>query len=165
MFACEGGDLAAVSANGHRTPAAAVCARFVVKEEAATGIGTKPQACARTLGNELRRRTGYGSQQPIEAAFARYEFDSPDAILVNKFVVSLGDAEYFVDGLGPFTCYLLLAMHGTENLTERASKLARLQKQSSGGLGIGLRQSQKLGTAFRGDDARGFQEENELLPG
>src|ERR1700730_10491000 len=129
------------------------------------GVGTQPQPGPGTFGNQLRCRTGHGSQQPIETAFARYEFDSPGAVFTNQFVVSLGDAKYLVGGLGPFPGYSLLALHGGENLAQRGAELPGLQQQSFGGLGIGLRQSQKLDTAFGGDHPRGFQENNETVPG
>src|SRR5580704_2061643 len=93
MLSREGGDFIAVSANGHGTPAAAVGAGIVIKEKAAAGVGAEPQPCAGTLGDQFRRGTGNGRQQPIETTLARYEFNSPDAIVVNEFVVPFGDAQ------------------------------------------------------------------------
>src|SRR2546427_5933866 len=71
MLACKGGDLAAVSAGRHGTPAAAMRAGLVVEEEPALGIGANSERRLWTLGDKFRRRTGNGSQQPIQAAFAR----------------------------------------------------------------------------------------------
>ena len=127
-------------------------------------IGTQPEPCPRTLGDKLRRRTGNSSKQPIEAAFARNEFDSPVAILVNQFVMSLGDAKDFVDGLDRFHGYLLLSVHDGKHLTKGGAEPPRFEEQSFRRLGIGLRQSKKLGAAFRRDDASDFQEENEPVP-
>lgn len=164
MLAGKGGDLAPVSANCHRTPAAAVRPRFVVEKEPAMGIGAQPEPCPCTLGDEFCRRTGNGSKQPIEAAFARDEFDSPDAILVNQFVVPFGDAKYLVDRRDRFHGYLLLPMHGRERLAKRGAEPPRFEEQSFRCLGIGLRQSEKLSAAFRRDDADDFQEKNESVP-
>ncbi len=127
-------------------------------------IGTQPEPCPCTLGDKLRRRTGNGSEQPIEAAFARDEFDSPRAVLVNQFVVPFGDAKDFVDGLDRFSGYLLLPMHGRERLAKRGAEPPGLPEQTFRRLGIGLRQSKKLCATFRRNHACGFQEENEPFP-
>jgi hypothetical protein len=165
MLSREGGDLAAVSANGHGTPAAAVCSGIVIEEEATTGIGAQPQPGTGTLGNQFGRGTSYGCQQPIKTALTRYEFDSPGAILAKQFVVSFSDAQDVVGGLDPFPGYLLFAVHGREDLVQGGAELPGLQKQSLGGLGVGLRQGQELCAAFGGGDARALEEMDELLPG
>src|SRR6266436_2505419 len=152
MPACKGGNLAAVSAGRHGTPAAAMRAGLVVEEEPALGIGANSERRLWTLGDKFRRRTGNGSQQPIQAAFARDEFHAPGAVFENQLVMSFGDPQDFVDGLDPFPCDLMFSMQG-------------LQEQSFCCRGIRLRQSEKLGSAFRGDDAGGLQEKDESLPG
>lgn len=128
-------------------------------------IGTEPEARPRTLGDKLRGRTRHGSEQPIEAAFPRDEFDSPRAILGNQFVVSFGDTKNFVEGLDPFSGNPLFSMHGGEHLTKRGAEPLGLQEQSFSSLGIGLRQGEKLSAAFRRDYARGIEKENEFVPG
>lgn len=127
-------------------------------------ICAKPEPCPRTLGDKLRRRTGDRSEQPIEATFARDEFDSPRAVLVNQFVVPFGDAKDFVDGLDRFHGYLLLSVHGGEHFSKRSAEPPGLQEQSFRCLRIGLGQSKKLCAAFRRDDASDFQEKNEPVP-
>lgn len=164
MFAREGGNLVAVSANGHGTPAAAVGAGIVIKEEAAARIGAEPQPCPRSLGDQFRRGTGNRRQQPIETTLARYEFDSPDAIVAEQFVVSFGDAQDVVDGFDPFSGNLLFAMYGCEDLTQGGAELPGFQKQPFGRLRIGLGQSQELCPTFGGDDTRDLQEVDELVP-
>ena len=165
MLAGKGGDLASISAHGHGTPAAAVRARLVVEEKAAMGIGAQPEPCPSTLGNHFRRGSGDGCEEPVQAAFARDEFDAPRAVLANQFVVAFGDAEDFVDGFRPVRRYLLLSVHGGEYLVKRGAEPLGLSKQPFGGLRIGLRESKKLGAPFRGDDPSSFQEENEPFPG
>lgn len=128
------------------------------------GIGTQPEPGPRALGDKLCRRTGNSSKQPIETAFARDEFDLPGAVLVNQFVVPFGDTKYLVDGLDRFSGYLLFPMHGRERLAKRGAEPPRFEEQSFSRLGIVLRQSKKLGAAFRRDDACGFQEKNEPVP-
>jgi hypothetical protein len=148
MLTREGGNLIAVSTNRHGTPAAAVGARIVIKEKAAPWIGAEPQPCPGTLGDQLRRGAGYRGQQPIEAALARYEFDSPGAIIAKQLIVSFGDAQDIVEGFDPFAGNLLFAVHGREDLAEGGAELPGFQEQSFGGLRIGLRQSQELGATF-----------------
>ena len=127
-------------------------------------IGTEPEARRRTLGDKLRGRTRHGSEQPIEAAFPRDEFDSPRAVCGNQFVVSFGDTKDFVEGLDPLSGNPLFSVHGSELLAKRGGEPLGLQKQSFSSLGIGLRQGEKLGAAFRRDYARGLEEENEFVP-
>ena len=165
MPACKGGNLAAVSAGRHGTPAAAMRAGLVVEEEPALGIGANSERRLWTLGDKFRRRTGNGSQQPIQAAFARDEFHAPGAVFENQLVMSFGDPQDFVDGLDPFPCDLMFSMHGRQGLTKRGGQAPGLQEQSFCCRGIRLRQSEKLGSAFRGDDAGGLQEKDESLPG
>lgn len=129
------------------------------------GIGTEPEARRRTLGDKLRGGTSNRSEKPIEAAFARDEFDSPRPIRGNQFVVSFGDAKNFIEGLDPLSGNPLFSMHGNEHLAKGGGEPLSLKKQSFRGLGIGLRQSEELPAALRRDNARGLEEENELVPG
>jgi hypothetical protein len=140
MFARKGCDLVAVSADGHGTPAAAVRAGIVIEKEAATGIGAEPQTGTPTFSDQLRRGTGYRSEQPVEAALSGDEFDSPDAFLAKQLIVTFGNAQDIVDGLDPFTRNPLFAVHGGEEPTQGGTELPGFQEQSFGGLGIGLRQ-------------------------
>jgi hypothetical protein len=158
MLAGKGRNFAAVSADGHRAPAAAVRARFVIEKETAMGIGTQSEPCPGTLGDQLRSRTGYGSQQPVESALASDEFDLPGASTANQFIVPFGYAEDLVDGPGPIGGDLLLSMHGREYFVKRDAEPLGLPEQSSSGLRVGLGQSQKLDAALRRHDTRGFEE-------
>jgi hypothetical protein len=158
MLAGKGGDFAAIAADGHRTPAAAVRARFVVEKKAAVGIGTQPETCLGTLGDQFRRRTSHGGQQPVEAALARDELDLPGALAVKQFIVTFGNPKDLVDGFGPIQRYFLLPVHGDEHLVERGTEALRLSEQAFRGLRVGLGQSQKLDAALGRHDSRGFQE-------
>src|SRR5260370_34364315 len=102
---------AAIAANGHRTPAAAARARIVVEEQATVRIGAKPKACASSLGDNFRRGSGHGGEQPIKASLPRNEFDLPDAVDSDEFIVPLGNAQYFVYRLDPSPRYSLLSEH------------------------------------------------------
>src|SRR5258708_33055754 len=101
MPAHKVGDLAAVSANRHGTPAAAMRTRLIVEEEAALGIGAKSERCLRTLGHKFRRRAGNPSEQPIEAAFASGEFHAPSALFEDQFVLPFRDSKDVVCRLDP----------------------------------------------------------------
>jgi hypothetical protein len=165
MFAGEGSYFAAIPANGHRAPAAAARARIVVKEQTTLGIGAKPKARTGSLGDDLRPGSGHRREQPIEASFSGDKFHFPDAILADKFIMAFGDAQDFVYRIDPFSSDSLLSEHGRENLPQGGAEPPGFQEQCFRGLGVGLRQAQKLGTALSGDDARGLQKVDKLFPG
>ncbi len=123
-------------------------------------IGANSERRLWTLGDKLRRRSGNRSQQPIQAAFARDKFHAPRTGFENQLVMSFRDPKDFVDGLDPFRGDLMLSMHGRQDLAKRSGQAPSFQEQSLCCPGIRLRQSKKLGSAFRRDDARSFQEEN-----
>ncbi len=79
-------------------------------------IGAKPEACAGSFGDKLRRRSSHGGKQPIKASFARHEFDFPEAVLTDKLIMPFGDAKDFIYGLDPFSGRPLLPEHGYEHL-------------------------------------------------
>jgi|ERR1700674_3078586 hypothetical protein len=122
MPARKGGHLAAISADRHGTPAAAMRAGLVVEEESALGIGANSERGLCTFGEKFCRRTGNRSEQPVQAAFARDEFHAPCAALGNQFVMSFRDSKDFVDGLDPFGDDLLLSMHGRKGLAKRSGQ-------------------------------------------
>jgi len=117
VLAGKSGYFAAVAADSHRTPPAAASARIVVEEEATVCIGAKPEARAGSLGDNFRPGSSHGGKQPIKASFTRHEFDFPEAILTDKFIVPFGDAKDFVYGLDPFSGCPLLSEHGCEHFT------------------------------------------------
>ena len=160
MPARKGGHLAAISADRHGTPAAAMRAGLVVEEQSALGIGANSERGLWTFGEKFRRRTGNRSEQPIQTALTRDEFHAPGAAFGNQFVMSFRDSKDFVDGLDPFGDDLVLSMHGCQGLAKRSGQPPGFQKQSFCCPGIRLRESEKLGSAFSGDDAGGFQKED-----
>src|ERR1700694_2546212 len=118
VLAGKGSYFAAIAANGHGTPAAAACARIVVKEQTTVRIGAKPKARAGALGDNLRTGPGHCGEQPVKAALPRDEFDLPDTGLTDKFIVPFGNAQYFIEWLDPFAGYPLLSEHGREHLAQ-----------------------------------------------
>src|SRR6266478_7840304 len=104
-------------------------------------------------------------EQPIKASFTRHEFDFPEAVLTDKFIVPFGDAKDFVYGLDPFSGRPLLSEHGCEHFAQAVAEPPGLQEKSFSSPGVGLRQAQKLRTALRGDNVRGVQEVDEAFPG
>jgi hypothetical protein len=165
VFARKGGYFAAITADGHRTPAAAASTRIVVKEQAAVRISAKPKASAGTLGDNFRPGSSHRGEQPIQASFTRHEFNFPEAIVADKLIVPFGDAKDLVHGLDPFPRYALLSERRRENFTQGGTQPPGLQEKSFGGFGVGLRQAQKLRAALRGDNVRGIQKVDETLPG
>ena len=120
MPARKGGHLAAISADRHGTPAAAMRAGLVVEEKSALGIGANSEGGLCTFGEKFCCRTGNRSEQPVQAAFARDEFHAPSAAFGNQFVMSFSDSKDFVDGLDAFGDDLVLSMHGRKGLAKRS---------------------------------------------
>src|SRR5271169_1380137 len=118
MLAGESGYFVAVATQGHRAPAAAPCARIVVEEKATMRIGANTKTRAGALGDNLRAGTGHCGEQPVQASLARDEFDFPEAVLANQFIMPFGDAQDFVYRLDPFPGNALLAQHGREDLAQ-----------------------------------------------
>jgi len=165
LLAGEGGYFAAVAADGHRTPPPAASARIIVEEEPTVHIGAKPETRTGTLGDNFRSRSSHRGEQPVKASLARHEFDFPEAVLTDKFIVAFRDAKDFVYGLDPFSSGSLLSEHGREHSAQGGAKPAGLREESLSGLGVGLRQVQELCATPRGDNVRQIQEMNETFPG
>jgi len=165
VLACKGGYFASIAADGHRTPPAAASTRIVIEEEATVHISAKPEACAGTLSDNFRARSSHSGEQPIKASFTRHEFDFPEAVLTDKFIVAFRDAKDFVYGLDPFSSGSLLSEHGREHFAQGGAKPAGLREESLSGLGVGLRQVQELCATPGGDNVRQIQEMNETFPG
>jgi hypothetical protein len=138
VLAGEGGYFAAIAADSHRTPPPAASARIVVEEEATVHIGAKPETRASSLGDNFRSRSSHRGEQPIKTSLARHEFDFPEAVLPDKFIMPLGDAKDFVYGLDPFSGGSLLSEHGREHFAQGGAKPAGLREESLSGLGVGL---------------------------
>lgn len=120
-------DLAAIAADCHRAPAAAMRARRVVKEESTVGIGTEAQARSRTFCDNLCSGAGHRCQQPIQAALTSDKLHPPSACIGDEFVVAFGDAQDFVDWLDPFRGDSLFAKQCSERPAQRGAKPLGLQ--------------------------------------
>src|SRR5439155_21750637 len=139
--------------------------RIVVEEQATVRIGTKSKARASPLGDNFSRGSGHRGEQPIKASLPRNEFDLPDTILSDEFIVPLGNAQYFVYRLDPFPGYSLLSEHGRKHLAQGEAEPPGFQQQRFRSQRVGLRQAQKLSTALNGDNARRLQKVNKAFPG
>ena len=117
-------------------------------------IGAKPKARASPLGDNFSRGSGHRGEQPIKASLPRNEFDLPDTILSDEFIMALGNTQYFVYRLGPFPGYPLLSKHGREHLVKGGAEPPGFQEQRFRFPRVGWRQTQKLGAALRGDNSR-----------
>lgn len=148
----------AVAANRHRTPAAAVRARGVVKEEPAPWIGTDADARPGTFNDHLSSRPCNRREQPIQSGFARDVFDPPGVAPLHQFVVAFGDAEHFVDRLDPFVGDRLLSHHGAEDAPQRGSKPTGFLEQMVGGLRVTLRQEEQARAPLGRNYTHRFQE-------
>jgi len=119
MFACEGGNFAAIAASGHGAPPAATRARGVVEEEAASRVGAEANGGSRSFDDNLRGGTGDGGEQPVETVFAGDVLDAPGLILLQEFVVALGDAEEGIHRFDPLAGDSFLSDHGREYAMQR----------------------------------------------
>ena len=130
------------------------------------GIGAKPEGRAGSLGDNFRPGPGHRGEQPGKATLARYEFDFPDAVQADKFIVPFRDTQDFVHGLDPFPGNPVFSEHdGGENLAQGGAEPLGLQEQCFRSLRVGLRQCQKLGAALGGNNARRLQKVDEASPG
>src|SRR5215472_248363 len=118
----EGGDFAAVAADGHGTPAAPVRAGGIVEKKAASRIGAQAQPRLRAFGDDVGRGTGHRGKQPLEAALPGDEFNFPVAVARDKFFMPFGDAQDFVHRLDPFPEYPLPAEESIEGHAQRGTK-------------------------------------------
>ena len=114
MLTREGSDFVAVPTDGHGTPAAAMSPGLVVKKKSTAGICAQPEAGPGTLGDQLRRGTSDGSEQPVQAAFAGHEFELPGTLPANQFVMTFGDSKDLVQRFSPMGRNFLLAVHRRE---------------------------------------------------
>ena len=101
MAAEKRGDLMAIAAGRHGTPATAVRARVIVEKETARGIRAAANRSSRTFDEKVGGRAGDGSEQPLEPALASNELNRPCALTEDKLIVPLGDAEEFIDRFHP----------------------------------------------------------------
>ena len=163
MLAGKSSHFAAIAANGHRTPAAAARPRIVVEEQTTPRIGANPQARVEALGNRLRPGSGHGGEHPVQASLPRDECDLPKIILSDEFIVPLGNAQYFVYRLNPFSGNSLLAEHDHKHLAEGGAQPPGFPEQRCGSLRVGLRQIQKLGTALGRNNFGRLQKVNQAL--
>jgi len=97
----EGGNFVTIAADGHGAPAASMCAGIIVEEKAAGGVGAAANRGARTFDEEFGGGAGDGGEEPIQAAFAGHELECPGTVAGDEFIVTFGNAENFVDRLGP----------------------------------------------------------------
>src|SRR5271170_392946 len=88
----KGRDFMAIAAKRHRAPAPASGPRVIVEKEPTGWVGTNANAGACSFRNELRSRAGDGGQEPVQTPFAGDELQPPFAALLEKFVVTFGDA-------------------------------------------------------------------------
>jgi len=72
-------------------------------------IRAKPEAGADTLGDNFGPGSSHRGEQPIKASFTRHEFNFPEAVLTDKFIVPFGDTKDFIYGLDPFPGHALLS--------------------------------------------------------
>ena len=101
MATKERRDFVAIAANSHGTPAAAMCTRVVIEEEAASGIGATAHRGIGTFNEEFGGGTRNGGEEPFEATFAGDKLQAPAFGARNEFVVAFREAQQVVDGLDP----------------------------------------------------------------
>jgi len=96
MAAREGSHFVAIAATGHGAPTAPASARGVIEKEAAAWVGTDSKAGGYTFRDELGGRASDGGKEPVQTTFASDEFQAPFTVLLEEFVMALGNTENFV---------------------------------------------------------------------
>ena len=155
----------AITANGHGAPAAAVRARVVIEEEAASGIGATTHRGAGAFDEELGSGTRNGGEKPFEAAFAGDEFQTPAFGAGDEFVVALGETKQIVDGRDPDLWEGLFLDERRENSAEGLAQTKDIEENGVNSLRLRVEKGMKASGAFGGDDAGVVEEGDELVPG
>jgi len=161
----EGGNLVSIAANGHGAPAAAMGARIVIKEKAASGIGATTKRGVGAFHEEFSGGTCDGGEKPFEAAFAGDEFQTPALGTWDEFVVAFGEAKKVVDGLDPDLREGLLVDEGIEDGAEGLAKTQDLEENRVDSLRFRGEQGMKARGAFGSNNAGVDEEVDELIPG
>jgi hypothetical protein len=123
MLSRERGDLTAIAASGHRAPPAAMGARGVVEEKAAARIGAQANRSLRPFHDDFRGGTGNGGEQPVQAVFAGDILDAPGLILLEQFVVALGDPQDGVHGFDPLAGNAFFSDHSGKYALKRFAEV------------------------------------------
>jgi hypothetical protein len=160
----ESGDLVAVAADGHGTPAAAMRAGIIVKEKAAGGVSATADGSAGAFDQEFSSRASESGQEPVEAALTGDKLEGPDAFMGDELIVTFGDAKDFVNGLDPGSGEGFTLRERSKDGAERLAKTKNAEQDGVNGLRFGSEQgAETRGTIFR-DQARINQERDELVP-
>ena len=96
MAAREGGHFVSIAATGHGAPAAPAGARGVVEKEAAAWVGADAKAGGYTFRDEFGGRASDGGKEPVQTTFASDKLQAPFTVLLEEFVMALGNTENFV---------------------------------------------------------------------
>jgi hypothetical protein len=161
----ERGDFVAIAANGHGTPAAAMGARVVIEEEAASRIGATAHRRVGAFDEEFGCGTRNGSEEPFEAAFAGDELQTPAFGVGNEFVMAFREAQQVVDGLNPDFREGLLLDERSEDGAERLAEAQDLEENRIDSLRLGGKQGMKARGALGGNDTDVDKERDKLGPG
>gem|GEM_PF-6730210 len=138
MATREDCDFMAIAATGHGAPTPAASARGIIKKQSARRVGADAKACAWAFGDDFRGGTRDSCKQPFQTAFAGYEFQAPRTVLLEKFIVSFGDAQNFVDGLDPVTENGFLAEQRAESFMQGRIQPLGFAEECAGALRIVL---------------------------
>jgi hypothetical protein len=161
----EGRNFMAVAADCHGTPAAAVRAGIVIKEQPAGGIGAAADGRARSLDEEFRGGAGESGEEPVEAAFARDKLERPGTLVRDELVVAFRDAQNSVDGFDPGCGERFVVGNGGEDRAERFAEAKNAQQHRVDGLRFPSEQRPEARGAIHCDLAGINKEGHEFIPG
>ena len=154
----------AIAADGHGTPAPAMGAGIVVKEEAAGRIRTTADGSSRTFDEEFRGGAGNCREEPFQAVLAGNKVKGPGALAGNEFVVTFRDAKNFIDGLNPGTWEGFLVHEGSEDGAERLAKAKDAQEHSVDSMGFVEKERAQASSAIFGDQSSVHEERDKFIP-
>jgi len=141
-------DFVTIAAAGHGAPAPAPGPRGIIEKEPARRVGTGSKTGACAFGDDFGGRTRNGCQEPVQAAFAGDKFQAPFAILLEEFVVALGDAQDFVDRRDPVAEQGFFGEHGAEDFAQGGMQGLSLCEEGGGALRVILGEREQLGASF-----------------
>ena len=165
MPAKERSYFVAIAAGRHGAPAAAVGARVIVEKKAASGIRAAADGRTGAFDEKIGGGAGHGGEQPFEAALAGNELERPRALAKDELVMPFGDAQNFVDGLGPGRREGLFVDHASEDPTERLAKAESAEEYGVDRARFGCAEGAKTRGAVLRNQTGVYEEGDKVVPG
>jgi hypothetical protein len=154
-----------VATHRHRAPAPATGSGIVIEEEPARWVGTAADGSLGTLDQQFGGGTGQRGEEPVQAALSGDKLKGPGALMKNELIVTLGDAQHFIDRLDPGCGIGFFVYDASENGPKGFAKPEDSQEGGIHGLGFCKKKGSKTATAVFGNKSRIHKKRNKFVPG